>query len=137
MNTIKSFSTSFPSLILHALICFFEAKYFLSLFSKSLSNQTKHTPHSVPYGESRFPTKGTTGGLSSHVQNFELPCWIPTRTKRLSPASFLHISQCPSLDRRPHIGQKLSLIAFRQILQEICHSVGFQFNNHDLFGKIQ
>ena len=68
-------------------------------------------------GGSRYPTKGGNwgkgGGSSCKPKSFEL-----------SPSDGYYTHQkiespCPSLDHRPHIEKKVSLIVFRQILPKI------------------
>ena len=58
------------------------------------------------------------------------------KKKKVSPPSFLHVSPHLFLDCRLHIGKKVSVIAFRQILPKFACGEHFQFHNHDLFQTV-
>ena len=91
-------------------ICCFERKYSLSFFSKSL--QSVDQALSSGCFLQVFPKFWTLHFF-----------WMSPTTKNLIPAAFLHASPHPSLGHRPHIRQKLSLIACRQILPKIWSAV--------------
>ena len=68
-------------------------------------------------GGSEFTTKGENGGAPPHVQNTEPPTSVGCNShQKIKPSPFPSCLIRPSFNPRLHIGQKLSLIFFRQIL---------------------
>ena len=104
-------------------MCCFKKILSLTFFENYYSKQTKHTPQCNLYGwDKDFQLREQLrGDLPIHTQNFEPPLSVGFHplSKKLNPPLFLHDSLLPSLNCRPRIAKKASLIAFRQILWEI------------------
>ena len=85
--------------------------------------QAKLTPQGVPNWKLGFPTREGTRVFLPYAQNFES---VPSVRSvgsypqpKIESSSFPSVSLRPSIDHRPHVGKKLSLIAFRQIIPKI------------------
>ena len=142
MDTIKDFVTSFLFLTLNAVNDL--------LWRKIVSHYLHIIIVSIPrkllkvflMEESGFPTKGETGGfwlLKGPIipKLLSLPILLEVTLNQWPESSpFLScFSLCFFFYCRPHIGKKVSLVAFRQIFQNAWR-VHFQIHSHELLEKV-
>ena len=107
----SEFSTSFSSLTLYAVNLLLWKKIISLTLFKTITISRPSTLQNFPYGEIKKSYQGKEirgGGPHARLKVWTLPaCWISLPVP------------LPSADHRPHIGKKVFLIAFRQILPKI------------------
>ena len=113
MNAIKELATSF---FIFKLTCskviYLKENTLTHSFKNHYSKRIKHTLQGFFYREIRCPTKGGNLVVSLKAKNFVL---FPSVGYLPNQKNWVPLSP----DHRPHIGKRVSLIAFRQILSKI------------------
>ena len=131
MNAIKGFATSFSSLTLDAINLLLWKKILsLTLFKISTVSRPSTLLRVFDMGRLVCPAKrecgSHCGGLPANpkVLTFSFS-WISRWPKIKSP--------CPSLDHRPHIGEKVPRLT--NFTSNVTCGIYFQSHNHDWFEK--